>query len=496
MATLTQFPSGLKFGMAIASLPWMSLYAAPAPEVLSLVQDILEEFYTDGIDQIVSAALNDAGDIEGEFIDQVGARQVKRYRYLIQDDNVAFKLLNPNEVEQFSGLEQFSGKKKTCKKGTPCGLGCISAAKTCKKTPSAESKEKIKAAKAGLGQKTKPSGGGTVSKPPTTANPSTTAPKGGALVLSRSARAEEKKTKARFPGDRRQEIDEKYAAENPKARDVEKWKKERLKNDFVNSPENARRIAREAITQDLIGHDPHSIRYAKDITDADSYARAALSIEKASDTRSTVKIGDKTYDKTDLEFWQYQLDASTNTFNREAVEKAKKAIASTKTLDKTKVKAQKVLDDHAKQLESNKFYAKKTHDMVMARRNTPEADRLNYHVGQYNDQMKSQLPKAERFLDDFKKGAGNFEAEKKLSQSVEPDSNKRIGKGDRVFEDYLTNKALGAVHQKYLGGAETRADLKKAFKSFAQKNHPDAGGSKELFQKVNLKYQELLPEMP
>jgi hypothetical protein len=145
--------------MALAALPLMSLYASPAPEVLSLVQDILEEFYTDGIDQVVSAQLNDAGDITGEFIDQVGARQVKRYRYLIQDDNVAFKLLNPNEVEQFGGLEQFkplfgpgsrAGRKKNCTKGTPCGDTCIGAQKTCKKKPGSATKAKIDQAKSAL----------------------------------------------------------------------------------------------------------------------------------------------------------------------------------------------------------------------------------------------------------------------------------------------------------------------------------------------------------
>jgi hypothetical protein len=169
---VTRFPSALKFGMALAALPLMEVecFAALAPrvpgtessvpghstEVLSLVQDILEEFYTDGIDQIVSAQLNEAGDIEGEFIDQVGARQVKRYKYLIQDDNVAFKLLNPNEVEQFSvfaplfGPGSRAGRKKNCRKGTPCGDTCIGAQKTCKKKPGSAVKVKIAEVKKGL----------------------------------------------------------------------------------------------------------------------------------------------------------------------------------------------------------------------------------------------------------------------------------------------------------------------------------------------------------
>lgn len=149
----------LNFQLALANLPTLQLFAAPPPEVLGLVQSILEEFYTDGIDRVVSAQLDSKGDIVGEFIDRVGARQVKRYTYRIQDSEVAFKLLNPSEVQNF-GLESFkplfgkgskAGQKKSCRKGTPCGGTCISASKMCRKAPGSASKAKIQEAKQKLG---------------------------------------------------------------------------------------------------------------------------------------------------------------------------------------------------------------------------------------------------------------------------------------------------------------------------------------------------------
>ncbi|HEY9824921.1 MAG TPA: hypothetical protein V6D19_05700, partial [Stenomitos sp.] len=60
MATLT--PTRLRFAQAIASLPPLFLAASAPPEALQLIKEVLEEFYTDGIDRVVSASLNADGD--------------------------------------------------------------------------------------------------------------------------------------------------------------------------------------------------------------------------------------------------------------------------------------------------------------------------------------------------------------------------------------------------------------------------------------------------
>ncbi|HEY9825107.1 MAG TPA: hypothetical protein V6D19_06645, partial [Stenomitos sp.] len=93
---------------------------------------------------------------EGEFLDRVGVRQVKRYRYLIKDKSVSYGLVNPSEVQGFGFVVDAYAAKKSCKKGVPCGGSCISATKKCKKTPSPTNQTKIATAKATLAQPTQP----------------------------------------------------------------------------------------------------------------------------------------------------------------------------------------------------------------------------------------------------------------------------------------------------------------------------------------------------
>jgi hypothetical protein len=179
--------SRLSFSLALAKLPTLHLYAAAPPDVLAQVKSILEEFYTDGIDQVLSAELDRSGNIVGEFSDRVGARQVKRYQYQITDDEVTYKLLNPNEVSSFAmvaqrtcaqrlalsevemsrssrSIESFkplfgvgarAGKKKNCAKSTPCGDSCIAVGKVCRKKPGSAVKAKIAEAKTAIGGKSK-----------------------------------------------------------------------------------------------------------------------------------------------------------------------------------------------------------------------------------------------------------------------------------------------------------------------------------------------------
>jgi hypothetical protein len=165
-----------KFLDAIAYLPTLFLSAAgtPAPEALQMIQEILEEFYQDGIDRVESAQLNDKGEIIGVFIDQVGIKSVKRYKYLIQEEEVKYKLINPAEVEQFSVL-LFAAKQKQCVKGTLCKGTCISAKKTCQgNAPDPATKQKITKAKQSLGGKAKKGTAPSVASPKTANQPPST----------------------------------------------------------------------------------------------------------------------------------------------------------------------------------------------------------------------------------------------------------------------------------------------------------------------------------
>jgi hypothetical protein len=166
--------SKLNFSLALANLPTLYLYAVAPPQVLDLIKSILEEFYTDGIDQVLSAKLDSGGNIVGEFSDRVGVRQVKRYVYQITDSEVTYKLLNPSEVSSFAfesykplfGKGSGAGKKKHCRISTPCGDSCIAAGKVCRKKPGSAVKAKIAEAKKGLGGKSK-----SAPKPPPSKSP-------------------------------------------------------------------------------------------------------------------------------------------------------------------------------------------------------------------------------------------------------------------------------------------------------------------------------------
>jgi hypothetical protein len=151
---MTVHLSQRRFVAAIAQLPPLFLCAAPtaAPEVLQLVKEVLEEFYTDGIDSVDSASL-DGDAIVGEFRDRVGVRQVKRYRYRITEAEVSYLAINPQQIQQFSALDfalEFA-KQRKCKKGTPCGGSCIATNKKCKQTPAPATQAKIQKAAAALG---------------------------------------------------------------------------------------------------------------------------------------------------------------------------------------------------------------------------------------------------------------------------------------------------------------------------------------------------------
>jgi ParB-like chromosome segregation protein Spo0J len=161
MQTLTRFHRQL------AALPQFVVLASPPvpPEtdLKAMVRDILEgapdRIYRDGIESVDSAALDENGDLVGEFSDRIGVRSIKKFSYKISDDGVEYELLNPDEVSKFSVyqsdvLAMFStatAKKKNCLNSVPCGNGCTKRGNKCRKGGAELSdgtKAKIKKAKA------------------------------------------------------------------------------------------------------------------------------------------------------------------------------------------------------------------------------------------------------------------------------------------------------------------------------------------------------------
>jgi len=483
----------LNFNLSLVTLPKLYLYAAPPADVMALVKEILEEFYTDGIDQIVSAQLNEAGDIVGEFIDQVGARQVKRYKYQIQDNDVAFKLLNPNEAANF-GIESFNpmfgkgakaGQKKSCKKGTPCGGTCISGSKACRKAPGSTSKAKIAEAKQKLGGG---SGGGVSPEPKGGA----LATKGGALTVRA---IDEQRDAPRFKGDRAKEIDAKFANEDPSEVQVNQWLQSRIRNDFVDTPEAKARLTAQAIAEDLSKGEPSATQYARHIKDEESYVKARKSIDDAVFERSATEINGKTYRNDTEEYWLNQHNSFTQAFYGKPYEKAKKTVAGSKASEAGKKKAQKVIDKYEADLEDNKTLAKKHAAAVKARRADPSGfeaqSRADWAEGQ-----KKHAPRIDAIVNGVKsrEPSAMDNAATMIKNSVAPGEAGFFKSQKSVFRDHLISKA--GIKGQIFGEVSNRAQLKAAFKDYATKNHPDKGGDTKKFQSVSQEYQRLLMEYP
>lgn len=108
---------------------------------------ILEETYTDGITAIREVRL-EGDNLIGIFEDKVSDKFTKRYDFTVNENEVSFKLQNPDSVENYVESVDFAAKKgaatpKNCPKGTPCGGSCISKLKTCRKSTSAGAKAKV-----------------------------------------------------------------------------------------------------------------------------------------------------------------------------------------------------------------------------------------------------------------------------------------------------------------------------------------------------------------
>jgi hypothetical protein len=116
------------------------------------LKQILESSYKDGISGFENVKIED-GKITGLFIDIINSKLTKRYEFSVDDNEISYKLLNPEDINdnadyqeiEFARTKMFGGsqKPKNCIKSTPCGNSCIKKGLRCRKSPSPEQKEII-----------------------------------------------------------------------------------------------------------------------------------------------------------------------------------------------------------------------------------------------------------------------------------------------------------------------------------------------------------------
>lgn len=123
------------------SLPNEIDFAEPTPiksvDDLLALRDIIQGVYLDGISAIPEAYL-DGENFVGIFEDEINNQLTKRFSFVLSESGIRYKLLNPNDVNNYDFAEvEFAAsrqkKKKNCTKGISCGDSCIAANKICRK---------------------------------------------------------------------------------------------------------------------------------------------------------------------------------------------------------------------------------------------------------------------------------------------------------------------------------------------------------------------------
>jgi hypothetical protein len=155
-----------------------------AASLLTLKQ-VLEETYLDGITALKEVYLEGVS-FTGIFEDKVSDKLIKRNRFTVSENEVSYKLENPEDVSNFSEeLVEFAAKAKNCVKGQSCGSSCISKNKECKKVPSAGAKKKV------AELKKKAAGGSEGSKKPAPAKSKKPAPESTAAATKTKSVSED-----------------------------------------------------------------------------------------------------------------------------------------------------------------------------------------------------------------------------------------------------------------------------------------------------------------
>jgi DnaJ domain len=464
----------LNFHLALAKLPALHLYGATPPQVLDLIKSILEEFYTDGIDQVLSAKLDSGGNIVGEFSDRVGARQLKRYQYQITDSEVTYKLLNPSEVSSFSiesfnplfGVGARAGKKKNCAKSTPCGDSCIAAGKVCRKKPGSAVKAKIEEVRVALGEHVgKESKGDIVPIP------------------QKKQKQVFQKTYGVDP------IDAKYASSNPTDTDVENWYQEKIKE--KPTPESIEAAAIKETSKSIQEYD-----LRKKVTDRETYARTAYADEQLSDKYlKKYNIGDPTTQA----YWLKSLTAKFGDTDEVLEKKIKNA------------KTEKLKQKYQKQLEENKHWdeveaparAAEYAAKHKARKSMTRKERISQLKAEYDSVYARKKLDQESLHEQVL--AGNKTAIKKRREQVyktipaaqrvealEGSSKAKIYEKNAARLHLIAVSSNALVPEFNLPKKYSQIDVKKAYKKLAGKYHPDVGGTNEQFNRLTAVYEDLL----
>lgn len=277
-------------------------------------------------------------------------------------------------------------------------------------------------------------------------------------------------------------IDEKYASSKPDEDAIDGWEKESLA--YHTSPEG---LALSGLTWKYHGT-PGGLAwedgpdYVKEIADKESLISATLRKEQENAKQGLAKLSD----------WKnYSLYTDVER------SKMEKKIASPKTSEKERQKLRNKIDEDRTRAEG---VAKRQAERYSK---SPEERRAELEA-EFDAVAKAKTEESKQIQQDIANGDVNT-IQSEMDRVLRPLSSYRDDSDDEnildtrkrqrdIIREHLIERSKQEKPESVLGvGSDFNAEqLKAAYRKAALSAHPDKGGTREEFQKVNEAYQKLL----
>lgn len=404
--------------------------------------------------------------------------------------------------------------------GKPCGKGFISARKKCSAKGAQQLAQDLKAGDEGAKKrvaigKRNAQNQQALSKAVREAKgqkayvkPNPEQEQGGAIQKKGGELARVAKEPPKGKASKQQEIDQKYASDNPSDADADNWLKE---STLEYSRPDKKKADAEALEERKKAYGIHESffvegspehKLAKSIKDKGSLGDAVLAKDKQSEAYRSEMTGTQEYTWKSFSGW----DGS----QEQKLKSAERRVKSGKT-EASRAKAQK---------EYEKLKAEKEEDQKSSQE---AADRQNAKRSKTPEQRKAEIAASvdKKSSDIYAEREALHEQVKKNNKKAIEEASRRVVFGLDTFDpmavggpkNYRANaqqfnrEAIRAhlqnVHQK--GGGDASAlglsrgkpelrELRAAYRKAAMAAHPDRGGSREKFEQVRSAYERMMQQ--
>lgn len=307
---------------------------------------------------------------------------------------------------------------------------------------------------------------------------------------------------------KQQQIDEKYASDNPTDADADNWLKEAVLEYSRPDKKKAESSALEEMKKTYGVHESFFTegspehKLAKSIKDKGSLGDAVLANEKKTTAYREGMSGTQDYTWKSFSGW----DGS----QEDRLKGAERRVKSGKT-EASRAKAQKEYDKLKAQKEEDQKSSQEAADRQNAKRSKPPEQRKAEIAAAFDKKSDEIFSKREALHERVKKG--NKTAIEDVSRKVvfgldtfdplEVGTPKQYRDNAQQFNREAIRSHLQEVHRK--GGGDAKAlglgkgkpelkDLRAAYRKAAMAAHPDRGGTREKFEQVRNAYERMMQQ--